>query len=718
MGASVRVRPEGASDADGTVRLPADAADRLGVADGDTVAVTGNRRTVGRVVLGEPAALGERVRRNAGVEAGAEVTVEPVPASPARTVTFEVSRSVRGAESFLRRRLEDDPVLAGDTVEATFQGGTVRVTFTVTETRPSGPVVVTERTDLRVEGPDDGTPRLETGSTGFEDVGGVPWLEDLGEVLTLPFERGEAFAALGGRPPGAVLVHGPAGSGKTLLARAVANEAPVEGVAVPATAFLDDPDGLRDLAEDVADRSPAVLVLDDVDALGRKDSGAGSPSSARTGTVALRSLLDDLRRRDDVLVVGTATDPDDLDPSLRRGGRFDREFELPVPDRAGRREVLETLVRDAPVEDVDLDALAGRTFGYVGADLRALVDEAVLRAVRRTDGRDAAGANGVDGVGLTSADFEAALEAVEPSAMREVTAEVPAANFDDVGGLEDAKRELVRAVELPLRRPDLFEAAGVDPPRGVLLYGPPGTGKTLLARAVAGVTDANFIPVKGPELLDRYVGESERAVREVFRRARQTAPAVVFFDEVDALAPERSEGGSGSRTTERVVSQLLTEIDGLEPRGEVAVIATTNRPELVDPALLRPGRLERVVPVSLPDAEAREEILRIHTRGVPLAGVDLSRVARETDGYSGGDLEAVVREAALSAIEERLRAERTDGAAAADVRVTADAFERALDAVGPSVAPEVRDHHRGLRERFDDRSARDTGRGPADPGAQ
>jgi len=510
-----------------------------------------------------------------------------------------------------------------------------------------------------------------------------------------------------------VLVHGPAGAGKTLLARAVANEAPVEAVAVPATAYLDDPDGLRDLAETVIDRSPAVLVLDDVDAAGRAaPTSGGASSTARASTVALRSLLDDLRRRPDVLAVGTATDPDALDPALRRGGRFDREFELPVPDRAGRRGILETLTRDAPVWDVDLGDVADRTFGHVGADLRALVDEAVLRAVRRTDDADA------DEAVLASADFEAALGSVEPSAMRGVAAEVPEVSFDDVGGLAAAKRELVRAIELPLRRPDLFEAAGVDPPRGVLLYGPPGTGKTLLARAVAGVTEANFIPVEGPELLDKYVGESERAVREVFRRARRTAPAVVFFDEVDALAPERSEGGSGSRTTERVVSQLLTEIDGLEPRGEVAVIATTNRPELVDPALLRPGRLERVVPVSLPDADAREEILRVHTREVPLDGVDLSEVARETDGYSGSDLEAVVREASLLAIEERLRAERTDAERAPDLRVTGEAFERALEAVGPSVSPEVREHHRGLRERFEGRSARRTGEGPTDPGTR
>ncbi|MEF8790473.1 MAG: AAA family ATPase [Haloarculaceae archaeon] len=713
MAASVQLRPDATAEVDGVVRLTTELADRLGVEEGDVVAVTGSRRTVARVVLGGSPALGERVRRNAGAEPGTAVTVEPASAPTAESVELEVSRAVRGADSFLRRRLEGDPVLAGDTVEATLQGGAVRVTFTVGETRPAGPVVVGERTDLRVEGPDDGPPRLDTGTVGFDDVGGVPWLGAFRDLVAMPFARGEAFEALGGRPPGAVLVHGPPGSGKTLLARAVANDGPVETLAVPATAFLDDPDGIYDLAETAVDRAPAVLVLDDVDAVGRAAPAAGEASStARRCTVALRSLLDDLRRHPDVLVVGTATDPDDLDPSLRRGGRFDREFELPVPDRDGRREILGALTRAAPVWNVDLDDLAGRTFGHVGADLRALVDEAVLRAVRRTDEADA------DEAVLAPADFEAALSAVEPSAMREVAAEVPAVTFDDVGGLAEAKRELVRAVELPLRRPDLFEAAGVDPPRGVLLYGPPGTGKTLLARAVAGVTDANFIPVKGPELLDKYVGESERAVREVFRRARQTAPAVVFFDEIDALAPERSGGsGSGSRTTERVVSQLLTEVDGLEPRGEVAVVATTNRPELVDPALLRPGRLERVVPVSLPDGEAREEILGVHTRSVPLDGVDLSEIARKTDGYSGSDLEAVVREASLLAIEERLREERT-GSAAGEVRVTADAFERALDAVGPSVTPEVRDHHRGLRERFDGRSVRPGSEGPADPGTR
>jgi len=710
-------------DSGATVRLASTVMDREGFDESDVVAVEGRRRTV--AMIGSPhggereiARLGERVRRNADVDTGNPVDVSAVDDRPARIVGVRPMRGteVRGGETALRRRLDGTPVVTGDVVTVTLLRGSLTVSFRVTETRPDGPVLVGEDAAIELREEGDDPVRLSTGSVSYRDVGGLgDSREALRDLVELPFEYGDVFDAFGGRPPTGILVYGPSGTGKTLLAKAAANEvtaAPV-AIACPALFEADRPaDRLRTAADEAVEREPALFVLDDVDAIGGAGDDAGT--TERRLLVALRSVMDRLADRD-VVVLGTVSDPDDLDETLRRGGRFDREVELEVPDRDGRTDILSVLTRRLPLTgDVDLGAIASRTHGFVGADLRTLVDEAVLAGVRRvvgTDGRDPdsdpdPGLGGLDDVTLRQPDFEHARSAVEPSAMRELFVEVPDVSYEDVGGLEDAKRQLARAVELPLQYPELFERIGTTPPRGLLLYGPPGTGKTLLARAVASATDANFIAVDGPELLDRYVGESERAVREVFRRARQNAPTAVFFDEIDAIAPERG-GGSEAQVIERVVSQLLTELDGIEALGDVVVIAATNRPEIVDPALLRPGRFEKIVEVPIPDAEAREGVFEVHTREVPLEDVDLTALAAETEGYTGSDIEAVVREACLLAIEDYLAATDFAPDDDAELRVTREQFDRALAAVPPSITGDTREFYEGIADRLRERTGRD-----------
>jgi transitional endoplasmic reticulum ATPase len=607
-----------------------------------------------------------------------------------------------------------------------------------------------------------------------EDVGGLTReraaLADAVRVL-----RGDdLFERLGRQPATGVLLGGPAGVGKTRLVHALVNETgatfvPLDAIRLAELGGDRADERLSDAAERARRGAPALVHVADLDAVAPED---GSESQRRL-VVRLGRFLDELADAPGAIVVGEARRLGGVAAALRRGGRFDREVEFRAPSREERRELLGIHVRGLALgDDVDLDELAGRTHGFVGADVASLVRAGVSAAARRldaggpddvpgggpgiagagagasgpgarpdanaSDGRDRSGdptptsarararsaglgdgdaglgdddGGGDGGVGepvpdgaddgrsdadgprVRMVDFRTALEEVEPSAMRDAAVEVPDVTWDDVGGLAAAKRELVRSVEWPLTHPELFAGAGISPPQGILLYGPPGTGKTLLARAVANATDANFISVKGPELLNKYVGESERAVREVFERARQNAPAVVFFDEIDAVSPERSDDDSGA--PERVVSQLLTELDGIEGLESVTVIGATNRPDRIDAALLRPGRLERIVEVPLPDESARESIFRVHTRSMPLRGIDPVDLAARTEGYSGSDIEAVVREAGMLAVEDALG---RDGAADGIV-VTADHFDRALAASEPSITPEQRDYYRDLADR-------------------
>jgi transitional endoplasmic reticulum ATPase len=535
-------------------------------------------------------------------------------------------------------------------------------------------------------GPPQPAASAETGVT-YEDIGGLDReLELVREMIELPLSEPEVFAHLGVDPPKGVLLHGPPGTGKTLIAKAVANEVnasfhTVSGPEIMSKYKGDSEENLRRVFQRAREESPAIVFFDEIDSIAAKRDDDSDVENRIVGQ--LLSLMDGLDARGEVIVIGATNRVDSLDPALRRGGRFDREIEIGVPNERGRREVLEVHTRRMPLaDDVDLDRLAQRTHGFVGADLESLATEAAMTALRR--GRTEGATLG--DLRVTRADFESAMAGVEPSAMREYVAEKPTEGFDAVGGLDAVKASLERAVSWPLTYGPRFEAADAAPPSGVLLHGPPGTGKTLLARAVAAESGVNFIHVAGPELLDRYVGESEKSVRELFDRARQTAPAIVFFDEVDAIASTRG-GGGDTEVTERVVSQLLTELDRAAENPSLVVLAATNRREALDPALLRPGRFEQHVEVPLPDEAARRAILAVHTREKPLADdVDLDALAERTAGFSGADLEALCREAAVravTAVTERYPGETANEHADELVVGTAE-FEAAFEAVSPA----------------------------------
>jgi transitional endoplasmic reticulum ATPase len=694
-------------DAHGLAALAPTTMDELGLTADDAVELRGGRATTARVVADETVAadavgLSETMRRNAGVSTDDGVRVEPATVVPATSVTLAPLKElqIKGAEATLARTLRHSPVGVGDRVRASLLSGALVMPFRVVETDPAGPVRVTDETTVAVrDSPADAADAADdVPPVRWADVGGLDEeVRLLRELVELPLSRPELVADIGRAPADGVLLYGPSGAGKTLLWQALATESDAATLVVGADELLsrsvDDAVAyLEEVGRMAAEQAPVVVVLDDLDTVVPADDGA----QTRRLLVAVRDLLDTVARIDGAVAVGTARSAADLHETLRRGGRFDREVELSAPDREGREAILRIQTRGVRLaDDVSLADVASRTGGYLGADLDALVRAATGAAVRRLGGVEllAAGTPPTDEPALTAADLEAALETVGPSAMRTTRVEVPNVHYDDIGGLAAAKRELVRAAEWPIRYPELFAQLGVTAPKGVLLYGPPGTGKTMLARAVATATDANFIPVKGPELLDKFVGESERAVREVFERARANAPAIVFFDEIDALTPER--GDSDADAPERVVSQLLTELDGLERLADVTVVAATNRPDRIDPALLRPGRLERLVEVPLPDAEARAAIFEVHTRNVPTTNLNFDALARETEGFTGSDIEAVIREASLSAMEEYLAAEEPGSAT---LRVEGRHLRAALDSVRPSITESMREYYDGLSE--------------------
>jgi transitional endoplasmic reticulum ATPase len=528
-------------------------------------------------------------------------------------------------------------------------------------------------------------------SVTAEDLGGLDeTLATLRRAVVLPLDRPDVFEQFGREPP-AVLVHGPPGSGKTSAGVALGTEADARFLPVVPGGEYHDPGTSVDVAaiRETATRAPTLVFFDDLDVLAPAQQGGETDASA----VALSRLVDDLRDADGVTMLATAAAPEGVAAPLRRGDRFGREVAIKTPDRDARREILDVHFAGVPLSGVALDWIADRTPGFVAADIAQLVSESILQAIERLAG-DSPRSLPPDSV-VRQPDVEAALAAVSPSGLRDHTVEQPDVTYDDIGGLADVKRDLVRTVEWPLIYPDLFDRVQSDPPTGILLYGPPGTGKTMLARAVATSSGANFLAVSGPELFDRYVGESERAVRDVFDRARQNAPAVVFFDEIDALATRR-DAAEENDVSDRVVSQLLTELDGIEPRTGVTVVGATNRPDLIDRALLRPGRFEKVLEVPLPDREARSEIFSTHLEDVPAvaAGIDVEPLAGATEGYSGSDIAAVVREAGLLAMEESLRATSFDGdTAARSVEVTQAHLRRAVETVDRSVTETMREEY-------------------------
>ncbi|WP_224269197.1 AAA family ATPase [Haloprofundus salinisoli] len=720
----------------GIARLPDSARRTLGVLSGDTVVIESERETVAKVWPAGPTAPAGTVqvdadtRTNAGAKVGETVRVRKVAVETARSVTITAAASVGTDDEdllrrILKRALLDRPLLQGEQVHVEQLGD---APFVVSETNPDGTVRIADSTTVRVDiatdrsgssvypstdrdagrtaGSGAGT-GSETGSdasgnaapapakpaTGinYEDIGGLDEeLELVREMIELPLSEPEVFTRLGVEPPKGVLLYGPPGTGKTLIAKAVANEVDAHFVTISGPEIMSKYKGeseerLRETFEEARDSSPAIVFFDEIDSIAPKRDEGGDVEDRIVGQ--LLSLMDGLEARGEVIVIGATNRVDDLDPALRRGGRFDREIEIGVPGETGRREILDVHTRNMPLaDDVDLDRIASRTHGFVGADLESLAKEAAMIALRRS--RDGTDPVPLDELEITRADFEGAMAAVDPSAMREYVAETPTTTFENVGGLDEAKAVLERAVTWPLTYAPLFEAANTAPPSGVLLYGPPGTGKTLLARAIAGESGVNFIHVAGPELLDRYVGESEKSVREVFERARQAAPAIVFFDEIDAIAGDRDMSGGDSGVGERVVSQLLTELDRLSDNPNLVVLSATNRRDSLDPALLRPGRLESHVEVPAPDEAGRRAILDVHVRDKPLADdVDLDDVVSRMDGFTGADIAAVCREATLLAIRDV--ADRYEGAEANEhadeVLVTDGHFDTALETVDPTM---------------------------------
>ena len=531
---------------------------------------------------------------------------------------------------------------------------------------------------------------IERPNTRYSDIGGLnEQIRELREVIELPLKYPHLFRELGVEPPKGVLLYGPPGCGKTLLAKAVANEIDAYFIAINGPEIMSKFYGesearLREIFEEAKKHSPSVIFIDEIDAIApKRDEVVGEVE--RRVVAQLLALMDGLESRGDVIVIAATNRPHAIDPALRRPGRFDREIEIPLPDKQGRFEILQIHTRNMPLaKDVDLIKIAEITHGYTGADLAALAKEAALNALRRYIPKIDLSKNELptellDSIEVTMDDFIHALNEIVPSGLREIYIEVPEVKWSDIGGLDEVKQQLREVVEWPLKYPESFKRLGIEPPKGVLLYGPPGCGKTLLAKAVATESGANFIAVKGPEIMSKWVGESERAVREIFKKARIYAPSVVFLDEIDSIAPIRGVL-EDTHVTERVVSQLLTELDSIEKLRNVAVIAATNRPDLVDPALLRPGRFDRVIYVPPPDKRARLEILKVHTRKVPLANdVDLEKLAELTEGYSGADLEALVREAALIALRENLNTSV----------VESRHFITALNTLKPSLSPQI-----------------------------
>ena len=671
----------------GIVRLPRSLMRDLGVLSGETVRVVGENSTVATVWPGrddlapdEIRADGE-IRTNAAVSVGGTASIEPVSIEEAVRVgvvpTVDLGREEAAIEEALARALHNRPVKQGERVKVDSLGEVGE--FRVVDTTPDGTVRITESTTIEVGATtDQTTPTTGVGIT-YEDIGGLgEELEAVRELVELPLSDPGLFRRLGIEPPKGVLMYGPPGTGKTLIARAVANEANAHFIHVSGPEIVGKYKGeseqrLREIFDSAAENAPSIVFFDELDAIASQREEGGDMESRVVAQ--LLSLLDGLEARGEVVVIGATNRVDSIDPALRRPGRFDREVEIGVPDRTGRCEILEIHTRGTPLaDDVDLGPIAERTHGFVGADLRALIAEAAMYALRRS--RD-----GDDPLVVTRSDLEQARSSIEPSAMREFVAEIPETSFDDIGGLEAAKATLREAVEWPLAYRDLFEQAATDPPAGILLYGPPGTGKTMLARAVASESGVNFVRVAGPELFDRYVGESEKAIRKVFERARQAAPTVIFFDEIDAIASRR--GGETHEVTERVVSQLLTELDSAGDDPNLVVLAATNRKDALDPALLRPGRLEQHVYVPEPDAEARREILAVHTREKPLAeDVDLDALVADLDGKTGADIAALVREASMHAIREvaEIR-ERKEDRPEKRVELTMAHFRRALESL-------------------------------------
>jgi transitional endoplasmic reticulum ATPase len=642
---------------------------------GEVVQIEGKRKTAAKAMPCYAADRGRKIvqidgitRENAKIGLDEKLRIQKVGSEPARMITLSPLTTTGMLErdkdaKYIGSLIEGLPLTSGDKIRARLFGAKT-CDFVVENTAPEGVVMVGPTTAIKVKTKE--TDKVEKTKIAYEDIGGLgPQIHRIREMIELPLKYPEVFNRLGIEAPKGVFLYGPPGTGKTLTARAVANETDayfvsISGPEIMGKFYGESEARLRSIFEDAQKHAPAIIFIDEIDAIAPKREDMGSEKQVERRVVSqLLSLMDGLESRGHVIVIGATNIPNTIDPALRRPGRFDREISIPIPDKNGRLEILEIHTRGMPLaKDVDVEKLAGITHGFVGADLEALAREAAMSALRKILPKIDFEMSDIPyetllQLEITMDNFLEALKEIEPSAIREVFVEVPDVRWSDVGGLEDIKQELKEAIEWPLKYPDVFKKANTNPPKGILLYGKPGTGKTLLAKAVANESGVNFISIKGPQLISRYVGESERGVRETFKTAKHAAPTILFLDEIDSLVPRRGSSSTDAHVTERVISQFLTEMDGIEELKGVVVLAATNRLDLVDPAILRSGRFDLLFELPAPDEQTRLEIFRIHTKDKPLSEeVDLKELAKQTDGRTGSDIEFIARKASMFAVRQ------------------------------------------------------------------
>ena len=691
----------------GIARIDPKISEKIGLSAGDIVEIHGQKKTVAIYWPGYQEDFGKGIiridgytRNNAGSGIDEKVDVKKVEAKEAKKITIAPTEPLRitGGEEYLKRILENRVISRGDIIPLGIMGRRINLMVTGFQP-PAAAVIVAPSTQIVLSDKPAKELAMEVPRISYEDIGGLnEEIRKVREMIELPLRYPELFERLGVEAPKGVLLHGPPGTGKTLLAKAVASEtnanfASISGPEIMSKFYGESEGRLREIFDEAQENAPSIIFIDELDSIAPKREEVTGEVEKRVVSQML-AVMDGLKSRGKVVVIGATNRPNALDPALRRPGRFDREIEIGVPNKDGRLQILQIHTRGMPLDkDVDLQRLANVTHGFVGADLEALCKEAALHALRRILPEidfqaESVPAEILDKIIVNMNDFEESLREIEPSAMREVLVEVPNVKWEDIGGLPEVKEELQEAIEWPLKYPEIFAYMNTTPPKGVLLYGPPGTGKTMLAKAVANESEANFISIKGPEVLSKWVGESEKAIREVFRKARQASPTIIFFDELDSITPVRGSGFGSSQVTERVISQILTELDGLEELKDVVVIGATNRIDIVDSALLRPGRFDKLLKVPIPDLDARKQILKIHLEKKPLADdVKIDELADKTEGYSGADLAALANTTSMLVIKEHIAKSKTLEKAKEtlkDLKISMKDFEKTLEKMKPS----------------------------------